>query len=124
MPVGSIRGFSVEGIPYDVAGDANFNRKPTGVENTGVPTSGETMLKQTKIVPTLEGATLIVTENELVTLTSFADSTNDRLKISYTDASNNVLRCNGKIQLEGYESEEGRLAVIVIPKTAWTPFLA
>ena len=123
MSVGSIRGFTVEGIPFDAAGDANFNRKPTNVEITGVPTSGKTMIKRTKIVPVLEGVTLVVTESDVAALQSFSERL-DPVKVSYVTAKGDRLRCIGAIQLDGYESEEGRLAIIVIPETTWTLFPA
>lgn len=119
--VGSIRGFSVDGIPFRVAGDANFSRKPTNVENTAVPTSGNAMMKKTKIVPTLEGATLIVNTNELAALKNFSESL-DKFTIGYQNAAGDRFRCIGQIQIDSHESEEGRAAVIVLPEGDWTPF--
>ena len=120
---GSIRKFTVEGISFRVAADANFSRRPINVENSMVPTSGKSMQKKVRMVPVLEGATLIVNAEEMEVLKSYAEGL-DLIKVTYQDAAGNEFRCTGQINVEAHESEENRANVTVQPEEDWTPFLA
>lgn len=119
--VGSIRGFTVEGTPFRASADANFNRKPTKVENKAIPTSGKAMIQKTIIVPVLEGVTLNVNANEMAALKSFSEGL-PLVKVAYTTAAGDRYRCIGQIQIDGHDSEEGKAAITVLPEDDWTLF--
>jgi hypothetical protein len=121
--VGSLRKLSIEGIPFRVAADANFSETVTVFENSMIATSGRAMRKMTRRVPMTEGIVLIVNEAERQNLKSFAESIDD-LKVSYTKASGDTFKCEGTIEIENLETEEGRLTCQVHPREDWTPFQA
>jgi hypothetical protein len=120
---GSIRKFTIEGIPFRVSADTNVSRKPTNVENDMIPTSGNSMQKKTKVTPKAEGFNLIVNEEEAETIKSFAEGL-DIIKVSYETANGSVYRCEGQIEAEAHESEENKMTVTVMPDGDWTSFPA
>ena len=123
---GTIRKVVIGGTPYDVPADVNatFNRSSFEIE--GIPTSGRTMMKMTRRVPTIEGLTLITNTDEVEALTKVAESlANVTLALELADGT--TYRTTGKINYENFETEENRSAVQLIPaktKNAWTPFIA
>lgn len=120
---GSIRKFTIEGISYRVMADANFSRRPINVENTMVPTSGPAMQKKMRVVPVLEGVVLACNAEEMEAIKSFAEGL-DVIKITYQTAAGDEYRCTGQVNIEGHESEEGRVTVTVQPEDDWTLFPA
>ena len=120
---GSIRGFTVEGIPFDVTADTNVSRKPTNIENDMIPTSGVGMQKKTRVTPKAEGFNLAVSEEEMESLKSFAEGLLP-VKVSYITANGSVYRCVGQIEVEAHESEENKATVTVLPESDWTLFPA
>jgi hypothetical protein len=121
--IGSIKKFTVEGISYRVSADANIKRRPTNVENAMLPTSGNSMQQKKRIVPQAEGIDLSCNAEEMDTLKSFAEGL-DLVKVSYTTAAGDVYRCKGQINIEGHESETGKVTVTVMPVSDWTTFAA
>jgi len=119
--VGSVRKFTVEGISYRVAADANVKRRPINVENTMLPTSGKSMQQKKKVVPQADGFDLILNADEAESIKSFAEGL-DLVKVSYETAAGDVYRCTGQISLDGHESETGKAAVTVQPEEDWTCF--
>lgn len=120
---GSIREFSIEGIPFDVAADANINRKPTNVVNDMIPTSGAGMRKITKVTPKAEGFALLVNAEEMERIKSFAEGL-DNIKVRYVTADGTVKRCSGQVEVESYESEESKATITILPARDWTVFSA
>jgi len=120
---GSLRKFTVEGISYRVAADANVTRKASNVENEMVATSGKSMQKKTRVVPSAEGFDLICNSEETETLKVFAEGL-DLVKVTYTTAAGDQYRCTGQISIEGHESETGKVTVTVLPEEDWTSFPA
>lgn len=121
--VGSLRKFTVEGISFRVAGDANLSVTPTKFENSMIPTSGDSMRKMIKRVPIVESLVLITNGAENSALKSFAEDIGD-LKMSYTNAVGDTHKCEGSFEWESYETEEGRSTISIQPRGDWTPFLA
>lgn len=123
MTVGSIRKFTVEGISFDIAADANISRKPTRYETSMVATSGKSMPKKVRIVPAAEGIVLVINTEEELALKSFSESLTP-LKISYENAKGDVFRCEGSLEIEAVESEEGKANCTALPVDDWTAFPA
>jgi hypothetical protein len=121
--VGSALKFTIEGQSFRLAADVNITKILNTFANEMVPSSGEAMLKKTKRIPTGEGFVLLVNSEEAEDLEAFADSIND-LKISYTNAAGDEFKCEGIIEFENLESEEGRAAVQVHPRAKWTSIIA
>jgi hypothetical protein len=122
---GTPRKMIIAGVTYDVAADSNFTFNRSEFEKEGVATSGKTMIKMTRRVPTIESVTLITTLEEVEALKNVADSIADTtISVEFADGS--VYKTTGQINFENYETEEGKSTFTIIPaktKEAWTPFL-
>lgn len=120
---GTPRKFTVEGQPFRLAADTNVTQTTTKFENSMVPTSGESMRKMVKRVPMREGIVLIVNADEMEDLKAFSEQIDD-VKVSYTNAAGDEYKCEGTIEIENVETEEGRMTVQVHPRDDWTPIIA
>lgn len=120
---GSVKKFTVEGVPFRVSADTNVSRKPTNVENDMIPSSGKGMRKVTRVTPKAEGFNLLVNAEEVEELKSFAESL-DNVKVSYETAAGDLYRCVGQIEMEAHETEENKVTVTVLPEEDWTAFTA
>jgi hypothetical protein len=121
--VGSIRKVVIDGVTYDVIGDANAKHNASRFETEGVATSGKTMMKMKKRVPTIESVDLATFPADMVALKAKAESLADvTLSIEYADGS--IFKSSGRINFESWESESGKSAVMLIPSKDWTEFLA
>jgi hypothetical protein len=113
----------INGVSYDVPADINitFNRSSFTIE--GVPTSGKTVMKYTRRVPTMEGVVLMTSPAEAEELNNVSETLSD-VTIAVELADGSTYRTTGRINYENMETEEGRSSVIIIPaktKNAWTP---
>jgi len=120
---GSVRKFTIEGVPFRVSADTNVSRKPSNIENDMVPSSGKGMRKVTRVTPKAEGFNLLVNAEEVEALKSFAESL-DNIKVSYETAAGDLYRCVGQIEMEAQETEENKVTVTVLPEEDWTAFTA
>jgi hypothetical protein len=120
---GSVRKFTIEGISYDVAADANISRKPTKVDNDMIPTSGVGMRKITRVTPKAEAIDLLVNSEEMEQIKSFAEDL-ENVKVDIETADGTVHRCVGAIQVDAHETEENKATVVVLPEDDWTTFPA
>lgn len=123
MPVGTIRKFTIEGISYNVAGDADLSLKPNSYENSKIPTSGDAMTKQERVVATCEGVVLIITPSQLAELVSFADDPSDK-QMSFTERDGSEWKSQGTFNIENRTTMEGRASLQLHPTTDWTLFPA
>jgi hypothetical protein len=119
--VGSLRDFQVNGISYRVAFDANLTEIFTKFENSLIATSGLSMRKMMKRVPSREGMVLITNSAEREQLKLFAESTED-LEMSYTTAAGDTYSAVGTFEIENNESEENRTTLQLLPNDDWTLF--
>ncbi len=121
--VGSIRKVVIDGITFDVPLDADITFNASQYTIEGVATSGDNMTKRTKRVQTIEGLTIATSAAEMITLRDKADSLADKtLSIELADGS--VFKSSGQINFENYTSQDGKTAIQLIPRKAWTEFLA
>ena len=120
---GTLRGVSIEGIPYRVAADVNVTFTVSTFEKSKVPSSGRAMTKMVKRVPAMEGIQLLVNGSELNAIKVAAEALED-VKFSVEMASGDVYKSEGAVELENYESEEARANIQFLPSEDWTPFLA
>lgn len=118
---GSPRRVTIDGVTYNVAADANFSQTPP-VTTEGVKHSGGTMMKQTQEVGQVESVTLILTGSQNASLEEQAKRTGN-YPMSYEDASGDVYRAVGMINLDNRETEENRRDITLIPDGDWRPFL-
>ena len=123
---GTIRKVTINRTTYDVPGDVNATFNRSSFETEGIPTSGKTVHKMTRRVPTIEGLILMTNPTEVETLNAVAESIAS-FPISLELADGTTYRTTGKVNYENWETEENRSAVQIIPdrtKNAWTPFIA
>jgi len=118
---GSIRKFTIEGVSFDVAADANFSEIFTQWENSMVPTSGRAMRKMMKRIPSVEGVVLVTDKDQRLVLKDFAEGLDD-LKITYKNAAGDSYRGEGTIEIENNETEENRTSCTIHPRGDWTAF--
>ena len=118
---GTPRKFTADGITFNVASDANFSQTPP-VETEGVRHTGGTLMKKTLMVGQVESVTLIVTGAQNAQLEELA-ARNVNFPMSYEEASGDVYRAVGQINLDNRETEENRRDVTLIPDGDWQPFL-
>jgi len=123
MSAGTPRAFSIDGIGFDVAADVNISRLLSTYENSRIATSGKSMSKKVKRIPTAESIVLVTTEVEKLQLVSLSDQLAD-VKFSITWVSGDVVKCEGSFNIEGDESEENRTTIVVSPADRWTLYPA
>lgn len=119
---GTPRSFSVEGVPFRVAADANFTETFTEFEKEVIATSGRGMTKYTKRVPMVESITLVTNAAERESIKAFSDSKED-LKLSYTNSAGDTYQCEGALEVESNETEENRTTCKAMPVNSWTAFI-
>lgn len=118
---GSIEKLIFDGTTFDVPHDANFSEVPSGVENEMMPTSGDSVLKQTKRSQNVEGVIVIAdpVQSEQLRLLSTRKTT---YPISYETAEGATRTTVGTIQLETKETETNRVSLTILPLKNWTTF--
>lgn len=123
---GTIRKVTINGVTYDMPNDINITFNRSSFVTEGVPTSGKTMVKKTRRVPTVEGLVLVVSPSEMEELNDIAEGLADAT-FSVELADGSVYKSSGQINFEKYESQDGKASVTFIPaktKDAWTLFKA
>ena len=120
---GTVRSVTIGGLPFNVAGDANFSVILTGWENSRIPHSGGSMKKMIKRIRTIEGIVLVLGGTDRDNLKRFAEASDD-ITLAFEDAAGNNYHSEGSIEFEAWETEENRCNLILQPADEWTPFLA
>jgi hypothetical protein len=123
---GTIRSLTIDGVTYDVPADINITFNISSFEIEGIATTGRTMFKMTKRVPTQEGIVLMTSPADADNLKEKSESLADKT-FSVELADGSIFKTSGKFNYENWETEENRSTIVIIPnkcKDAWTPFLA
>ena len=118
---GTIRKVVINGVTYDVPADINITFNIAAFETEGIATSGRTMIKMTRRVPTMESVVLVTDPDEAEELKSVAESLADAT-FAVELADGTTYRTTGKINYESWETEENKSSVTIIPaktKDAW-----
>jgi hypothetical protein len=119
---GTPRSFSIEGIDFRLAADVNITKMLSRFENSMIATSGISMRKIVRRVPTGEGFVLIANGAEQENLKSWAESLDD-LQFSYTTAGGDTYRTVGTFNIDNTETEENRCPIVVHPRDDWTAYI-
>lgn len=118
---GTPRKVVINGISYDVFADTNITYAPSKNEREGIPTTGRTIQKMVKRIPTKEGITIAADSAELAQLKKDNESLPSKtLSVEYADGS--TYRATGQFNLESWENEENKATIIMIPDQDWTLF--
>lgn len=121
--VGSVKSVTIEGQSFNVAADVNATFTPTSHEKSKLATSGKAMTKSVKRVQLLEGLVLLINGSDLEALKFYVEADSDK-QVIVTLASEDSYQALAEINLEGYETEEGRATISVHPSEEWTAFIA
>lgn len=120
--VGTLRKAVLQGVTYDVFGDANITFNRSGFEIEGQATTGDTLMKMTKRVRTIEGLDLSTTPEEMEALKTLSESLAD-ITMSVVLADGSTYKATGRVNFESYESETGKSSVMLIPVRDWNAVL-
>ena len=121
--VGSVRNVTIEGISFRASAGANISRIITKYENSRIPTSGNSMRKMAKRIPTFESVELNVNATEINSLKSFAESLDD-LTLSLETSAGDQYKSTGSIEIENVDTDEGKATCQLQPVDDWTLFIA
>lgn len=117
---GSLRKLLLDGIAFQVAGDANAAKTPKTTKEAVVHSGGNS-IKIMKASGQVESVTTIVSPSEYETLEELANRTSP-IPISYQQADGKTWVSNGHVNLDNYESEENRCDLTLIPEGNWDLF--
>jgi hypothetical protein len=120
---GSIIALNLNGIDYRVMGDADLSLTPSSSENSKVPTSGKPMDKIVKRIQSVESVDLAVNGTELDEIRSMAETRED-IKMSFATAAGDQYHAEGRVNMESYTTQDGKLTLSLHPNGRWTPILA
>jgi len=123
---GSFRKLTLDGVPYEAAGDVNVTFNASPYETEGIPSTGRIMYKMTLRPQNVEGLPILATPSEQDQIRALAERIGT-FPMAMTWADGSVWRCVGKINFESVESEENRASIIIIPDRSpggWTLFAA
>ncbi len=111
---GSIRRISLNGIGFDVMGDADFSKVPGSV-NDAIATSGTTIHTIVKQVGKVTG--VVVDGSDGIANQQIHDlhDTIIPFPISYTKANGDVVTGPGRINITSDTTAEGRIEIELIP---------
>lgn len=120
---GSIRKLTLDGVTYDVMGDADIKEVGSGYENSMLATSGRNILKKVKRVEDRDSVVVACNGAERDALKALADGTKD-FPMSYTTAAGDVYRATGTIEFVSRTTAENKAEIKLLPRGTWESFLA
>jgi hypothetical protein len=123
MPSGSINKLSLGGIPFDVAGDADFTEVFTKFVNSMIRTSGRSSAKQEARVPEVGGVVIIVKPGDKKILKDMANKA-EIISISYVNRNGDKYKGTGIFNVESNTTMDNRTTVTLLPEDDWTETLA
>lgn len=121
MSAGSLRKVTIDGIPYNVAADANVALNAR-LEKESIPHSGGNMTKRTLAAAMAEAVKLIVTPSEYNVLEGQAEADGD-IPMSYEMADGSSFKSQGEINLGPYQTDDSSCEVTFLTSTGeWEIF--
>lgn len=123
MSAGSPRSATVDGIPYNVTGDANISLTPRVVKES-IPHSGGNMQKHTLESGMAEAVKFTLTPSEYDVLRGQSEALGD-IPMSYVVADGSSFKTVGEINLGSYATEDSSCEVEFLTSTGvWEIFSA
>lgn len=121
MSAGSLRKVTIDGIPYNVAADANVALNDR-LEKESIPHSGGNMTKRTLAAAMAEAVKLIVTPSEYDVLRNQAQGDGD-IPLSYEMADGSSFRTQGEVNLGPFQTDDSSCEVTFLTSTGeWEIF--
>lgn len=122
MASGTINSLSLNGLPFDVAADADFTEVFTEYVNTVIKTSGKGSISQEKRVPEVSGVVLIIKPGDKSLLKAMADS-GEEVSMTYVNRAGNKYSGLGTFNVESNTTKENRTSLTLLPTGSWTESL-
>jgi len=122
MASGSLNKLSIDGIPFDVAGDADLSEVFSRYTNSIVPTSGTDTISQEARAREVTGVVVVVKPGDKSLLASIADS-GDVVSLSYTHRDGTRYAGQGNINIENNQTMQNRTSMSLLPVGEWTESL-
>jgi hypothetical protein len=123
MSAGSVRGVTIDGIPYNAATDANIALGPR-IEKESLPHSGGNMIKRVFAPGSAEAVKLIVTPSEYDFLKSQSDDTGNK-SLSYLMADGSSMKTQGEVMLGPYQTDDSSCEISLLSSSGeWDVFAA
>ena len=123
MSAGSPRGVTIDGIPFNVAGDANIALNPR-ITKESIPHSGGNMVKLTNDAGNVEAVKLIATPSEYDILRGLSEQEGD-IPMSYVMADGSSFKSPGQLMLGPYQTDDSSCEVQFLTSTGlWEIFAA
>ena len=123
MSAGSVRGVKIDGIPFNVAADANISLNPR-IEKESIPHSSGNMTKRTFAAAMAESVKLILTPAEYANLVSLNDGQGN-IPMSYEMADGSSIKSEGEVMLSTYQTDDSSCEATFLTSTGnWEIFSA
>ena len=119
---GSLSKLTLNGLPFDVANDADITEVFTKYTNTIVQTSGRSSISQESRVQEISGVVIIIRPGDKGLLKSLSESGRE-FNMSYAHRDGTVYRAKGTINIESNTTMQNRTTVTLLPTTEWTEFI-
>jgi hypothetical protein len=123
MGSGSINKLSLDGIPFDVAGDADLTEVFSKFTNSVIPHSGGGSIKQETRVREVGGVVLIVKSGDKSILKGLAEAGNE-IPMSYVNRAGDKYKGDGTFNIENNATMDNRCSITLLPTGDWTETLA
>jgi hypothetical protein len=115
---------TLDGTTYAVPADLNVKINYSPFKTEGIATTGDTMYKMTLRLQDIEDVVLVTKPTEANALLTLASRLTD-FPISLELADGTVLRGQGRIDYDKWETQENKSSIKIIPnktRNAWKPF--
>ena len=119
---GTLRGVTLDGVAFNVMGDADISEMGGGVEVEMIPTSGPAMKKMTRRNQTRESVVLSCSDAERELLQELSERIAD-FPMSYSVASGSAYFADGGIEFESRTTAENRATIKMLPRNQWEAFV-
>ena len=123
MPSGSTQSMKINGLPYDVAGDADLTEIFTKFTNSVIPHSGGGSIKQERRVQEVGGVVLIGKPGDKAILKGDSES-GVKIPMSYRNAGGDKYKGDGTFNIENNATMDNRISISLLPVGDWTESLA
>ena len=123
MSAGSPRKVTIDGVTFNVTGDANISLTPR-TEKEAIPHSGGNMIKRTLASGSAEAVKLTLTPSEYGVLEAQADGSGN-ISMSYEMADGSSFKTVGEVKLGAYQTEDSSCEIELLTSTGvWENFSA
>jgi len=123
--VGSPVSVTLDGVTFDLVGDANFSQMKGKYTNEEIVTSGKIIQKKTLRAQKTESVNIQANGEEAELLKQLSERI-ENYPISYELAGGDIFKAVGFINFESHDTEAGVAVIQMTPEDndGWAPFLS